>query len=209
MCSGDADDFAPARHVSERVSPSHDGNATAPRPLKLRMILRHRRRDDERADPLDMTRIVRPDVDPESPQIGGAVGVGITPSDADAATHEQLGERAHAGAGDAHEMDRTRIGGIQKLHGRRNIAKTTRKSGNPEAKTPVEILEIDPGERPQTAHFTLLHQRLRVGTVIAREAKDPLSHQPPYPLRDFRGRVRACSRSRAGGESLEPRRIRE
>ena len=67
----DAHELAAARHLTQRLRAADDGHAALASALELGMILRHRRRDDERARTLDVRRIVRPDDDAESPQILG------------------------------------------------------------------------------------------------------------------------------------------
>jgi hypothetical protein len=78
------------------------------------MVLRHRRGDDERARCLDVRRIVSLiDLDPEFPEILHAGGVGVTAGDSHPTADEQFGQRAHARASDAYEVDRPLIGGVE------------------------------------------------------------------------------------------------
>jgi hypothetical protein len=65
--------------------------------------------------------IVRSNHDPESPQIIDSARIRVAPRDLHATAHEQLGEGAHARAGDAHEVDRSWVGGIEEWHVRRGI----------------------------------------------------------------------------------------
>ena len=87
------------------------------RALELGMILRHRRRDDERARAVDVRRVVAGvDADAERARSARARGFASQPVTRDAAPREQLGERAHPGAGDADEVDGPGVGGIEEGH---------------------------------------------------------------------------------------------
>ena len=54
-----ADQLAPGGDFAERLGAANHWNAELARANELRMILRHRRRDDERARAVDVRRIVR------------------------------------------------------------------------------------------------------------------------------------------------------
>lgn len=92
------------------------------------MIFGHRRRHNERTRSIHMGGIVRTDRDAEVTEVGGVTGIGIAPGDLHAASHEQFGESAHAGAGNADKMNGPLIGGIQERHQRGNIARTINSS---------------------------------------------------------------------------------
>jgi hypothetical protein len=121
MGSGDGDDLAPTRYFSERVRATDDRYSTGAGTLQLRVVARHRRSNDERAGAFDVTGVMRTNIDAESPQVICAVRIAITTCYANAPAHEQLGERAHAGAGYAHEMNGPLIGRIQERHRRARI----------------------------------------------------------------------------------------
>ena len=71
------------------------------------MILRHRRRHDERARAVDVRRIVRRRRRRRvARRSSRRAGFASQPVIGDAAPQEQLGERAHPGAGDADEVNR-------------------------------------------------------------------------------------------------------
>ena len=58
-------------------------------------------------------RVARRDGDAASGEVGRVLGVRIATGDPDTAKSEELGEGAHPGAGDAHEVHRTRVCGIE------------------------------------------------------------------------------------------------
>src|SRR5206468_8496286 len=92
-----------------------DLEAPGPRRLELQMVLRHRRRHDQRTNAVDVGRIMATnDIDAELAQILDAHGIGIAATHLHAAADEQFGERAHASAGDSYEVDGTLIGRIEK-----------------------------------------------------------------------------------------------
>ena len=64
--AGDADELAPGGHFAECLGAANHGNAELARSHQLRMVLRHRRRDDERARAVDVRGIVRLDDDAEA-----------------------------------------------------------------------------------------------------------------------------------------------
>jgi hypothetical protein len=53
--------------------------------------------------------------DPQPFEIGRAGNVRVAAGDAHTTPHEQLRERAHSRAGDADEVDGTRVGAIEEL----------------------------------------------------------------------------------------------
>ena len=110
----------PARvQPSLRPAPRHgeSRNATFARSYKLRVVLRHCRRDDERSRAVDVRGIVRLDDHAESLEVGGGIRVGVAPGDRYSTSQEQLGQRAHSGAGDAYKVNRTRVAGVEERHG--------------------------------------------------------------------------------------------
>jgi hypothetical protein len=83
------------------------------------MIFGHRRGYDEGAGRIDVRGIVPGDDDSQSSQIVGAARVGVASRDCDATAEKELGEAAHAGAGDADEVDWATVGWVDQLHARK------------------------------------------------------------------------------------------
>jgi hypothetical protein len=117
MGSGNRDELAAAGHLTKCVCAPHNRYAAVARALELGMILRHCRRHDESARTHYMGWIVRTDRDPQPSQIVHARRICIAAGDNHTAAHEQFGKRAHAGTGNADEMNGSRVGGIQEWHG--------------------------------------------------------------------------------------------
>jgi hypothetical protein len=65
--------------------------------------------------------IVRADANAEASQIIDTGRIRVAPRDLHSAPHEELGESAHACAGDAHEVDGSWVRGIEEWHVRRGI----------------------------------------------------------------------------------------
>jgi len=119
--AGNRDELATNGDLTQCLGTAHHGDAALARTYKLRMILGHRRRDDEGARAIDMTRIMRLNRDAESAQIVGAGWIRVAAGDRNAAAQEQLRERAHTRARDAYEVNRARIARFEKGHGKTEI----------------------------------------------------------------------------------------
>ena len=111
----DADQRRARRRLAQRLGAPDDREAELARADQLRMVLRHRRRDDQRARAVDV-RGSRAGLDERRRARRGRrafSGCCVAAGDADAAEDEELGEGAHPGAGDADEMDGPRVGGVE------------------------------------------------------------------------------------------------
>jgi hypothetical protein len=73
------------------------------------MVLRHRRRNDERARRIDVRRIMPTHGNPEPREVGSGLRMGIATGYGDAAPEKELGERAHAGTSDTDEVNWSRV----------------------------------------------------------------------------------------------------
>ena len=84
---------------------------------ELRVVLRHRGRDDQLARTRDVLGVVAlRDRDSERLEIPGPPWIGVASSYRHAAPSEELGERAHTSAGDPDEVDRARVGVGRQSH---------------------------------------------------------------------------------------------
>ena len=84
------------------------------------MILRDRTGDDERAMPREMRGIVAGlHRDAKRDEVRRALGGPIAPRDGSPSAMAELGERAHPGAGDALEVDRSWVVRIEQRHTRK------------------------------------------------------------------------------------------
>ena len=81
------------------------------------MILGHRRRDDKLARVAHVFgTVTHCDLDAECFEIVERAGMRVTASDWNSATRQQFGESSHSRAGDSDEVDRPRVGAIDRRH---------------------------------------------------------------------------------------------
>ena len=93
------------------------GSEMCIRDSELRMRFGERRRHHDRTGAVDVPGIMTvAHGDAKSSEVARRITGRITARHAHASTHEQLGECAHAGAGYSDEVDRARIGRIDKRH---------------------------------------------------------------------------------------------
>ncbi len=117
MRPGDGHELAPRHRFAERFGTANHRQAEVARPAELGMILRHGRRDDDGPRRAHVRGIVTDqNVHAQSLEVAHARRIGVAPRDPHSAPHEELGERAHPRAGDADEVNGTRVAGIKKRH---------------------------------------------------------------------------------------------
>ena len=84
---------------------------------QLRMVLRHRGRNNHRARTLDMTGIVTlVDCGSERGDVQRPARITITSADCNAPAASDEGQGAHPCATDSHEVDRPGIRGVEEIH---------------------------------------------------------------------------------------------
>jgi hypothetical protein len=108
--TGNADYFPVLNGFGERFGSTRDRNSELSRARNLRVIPIHCRCHDQLARAIDVIGTVAPgDVNPELDEVIDDTRICVTPGDGNSPPRQQLGERAHAGAGDANEVNRTAV----------------------------------------------------------------------------------------------------
>ena len=114
MRAGDSDNSSARNGQSKRLCSSGDRNSELTRASELGMSPGHRRRDDQLARTLDVVGAMSlGDADSERLQIVRRARIGVAARHRNSTPSEQLGERAHSGAGDPDEMNRALVGAIR------------------------------------------------------------------------------------------------
>jgi hypothetical protein len=113
VCAGDPDDASACNGASERFGSLCNRNSELTRARKLGMIPGHRRCNDQLAHTFRVLGAMSlDDTDSEDRQIFRRARIGVAPRNSDTAPREELGERAHSGAGDPDEMNRALVRAI-------------------------------------------------------------------------------------------------
>ena len=95
----------------------YDRQVQLARAAQLRVLDRHGGRHDDRACPIEVRRIMPSmDHDSEGAEVRGTGGIGIAPGDGNSPANGDERQGAHPGPADAHEVDRTRIRGVEQVH---------------------------------------------------------------------------------------------
>jgi hypothetical protein len=107
---------AAAHSLTERLGAADHGQSERTRRHELRMRGGHRRRIHDGTRASHERRIVRVHADTERDEIGRTRRVRIGALHVRTATYQQLGEAAHAGPGNAHEVYGSGISWIEQWH---------------------------------------------------------------------------------------------
>ncbi len=113
--AGDRHERRAVHRLAQRLGASHDRKPGGACGHEFGMITRNRRRHHDRARARDVPRVVSFEhTNAERGEVRGVARRGVASGDGRPAARKELGERTHPCAGNADEVDRPRIGGVEK-----------------------------------------------------------------------------------------------